>query len=105
MEGAKELFLCFYNKKDYSDEPYMSKMLEGHSIQFGEDNNAIKSEGYVYENGKRGFKLLFIDGDYQEERVLFVGDTATFTYSYVDITGPTDWDDEFVHVYLKVIEK
>lgn len=105
MEEAKGLYLCQYRKKDYSDTPYESNLENGIWLCFGQNNDEIKSVGPVYENGKRGMKFLFIHGDDQEEKVLFVGDTAMFYYSYLDISGPTDWEEVDNYIYLKLIEK
>ncbi len=105
MEKTKGLFLCIYYNKDYSGTPSIHNMENFGSICYGENDDEIKKVEEVYENGKRGIKFIFIHGDYQDEKVMFPGDTATFYYSYIEITGPSDWDEVTHYRYLKLIEK
>ncbi len=105
MDEAKGLFLYEYNNKDFSDEPCVYDMETFGCVIFGEKKDAIQFDSVVYKDGKRGVKLLFCHGSDEKEISLFVGDTAVFCYSYIEITGPTDRKEVDRYKYLKLVEK
>ncbi len=105
MEEAKGLFLYEYRNKDLSDEPCVYDMETFGCVIFGENKDAIQFDSVVYKDGKRGVKLLFCHGSDEEEAALFVGDTATFRYSYTEITDSTDREEVDNYTYLKLVEK
>lgn len=110
MFNGKGLKLYVYRKEDYSDEPAIvdfegmeaDKFLQKPSWGWIQFNKFIQNE-----KGEYGIQLEFRFGYHGGEEVkdLFPGDKYKYVYVDLDITGPTDWDTDYLYAYLVLVKE